>query len=502
MRIILLGAPGSGKGTQSKKLVEKYKVPHISTGDILRGAVESGSELGQQVQSIMEEGGLVPDDIVIQLVSDRLQMPDTRRGFILDGFPRSIPQAQELDTRLSWVSRPIQMTVNLTVEEPVLIKRLAGRLTCPECGAIYNSYFSKPAKKGICDQCENIDLYQRNDDNAVTAKVRLANYHEETEYLVQYYRAQHKLRTLDAGGSPDAIFDRLNEMVDTEIRPLENKVVSILSGEESSSIDTSIAGGKIVRQTSIVESRRTLLQPRPESERLTSETKSKRGRKKKVRVKAEPIVEKVIAKVPAEKEAPVAVEKVSKKKSSSKKPTKEKPIVKTPAVSKASIKKKTSKKTAVVKITRKKSTVSKIAKKKVVSKKPSSASKKVSKKALKKKVVTSKVAVKKVSAKKTLTKKTSKKRVISSKAMPKKSVSKKTVSKKKVVAKVAKKASRATLAAKKVSKKTVSKKTVSKKKVSKKKVAKKVVSKTATKVSKKTTSVKKTAGKKASKAKR
>jgi adenylate kinase len=201
MRIILLGAPGSGKGTQARRLVDNYKVPQISTGDLLRAAAEEGSEIGRTAERLMKEGALVPDSLVIELVSQRMLKPDTRRGFILDGFPRNIPQAQELDTRLGWVSRPIQMVINFEVEETVLVQRLTGRRNCKKCGAIYNIYFDPPRVRDRCDDC-GAALSVRDDDNEETVRSRLVVYHQQTELLVQYYRAQHKLRTLNANGDP------------------------------------------------------------------------------------------------------------------------------------------------------------------------------------------------------------------------------------------------------------------------------------------------------------
>jgi len=153
MRIVLLGVPGSGKGTQAKLMAEKYRVPQISTGDILRAAVADKTEVGKKVAAVMAAGDLVSDDIVIDAVTDRLRGPESRRGFVLDGFPRNIPQAQELDTRLGWMGRPVQLVLHLAVEEDVIIKRVTGRLTCANCGAIFNKFFSPPAKKGVCDQC-------------------------------------------------------------------------------------------------------------------------------------------------------------------------------------------------------------------------------------------------------------------------------------------------------------------------------------------------------------
>ena len=151
MRIVLLGAPGSGKGTQAKMMAQSYKVPHISTGEILRAAVAEKSPLGKKIEGIMKTGDFVSDDIVIDTVVSNLRRPESRRGFILDGFPRNIPQAQELDTRLGWVTRPLQMALHFVLDSNILVKRTTGRIVCRDCGAIYNLHFSRPEKRGICD---------------------------------------------------------------------------------------------------------------------------------------------------------------------------------------------------------------------------------------------------------------------------------------------------------------------------------------------------------------
>ena len=225
MRIVLLGVPGSGKGTQAKLMAEKYRVPQISTGDILRAAVADKTEVGKKVAAVMAAGDLVSDDIVIDAVTDRLRAAESRRGFVLDGFPRNIPQAQELDTRLGWMGRPVQLVLHLAVEEDVVIKRVTGRLTCANCGAIFNKFFSPPAKRDVCDQCGSKKLEHRDDDNAKTVRARLASYERVTSPLISYYRAQHKLRTIPASGGSDGIFGAICEVVDTEIRPLDKKVV-------------------------------------------------------------------------------------------------------------------------------------------------------------------------------------------------------------------------------------------------------------------------------------
>ena len=173
----------------------------------------------------MKSGDFVSDDIVIDAVVNKLRRPESRRGFILDGFPRNIPQAQELDTRLGWVSRPLQLALHFVLDSNVLVKRITGRIVCGDCGAIYNHHFSRTEKRGVCDQCESSNLGQRSDDNEKSARRRLDTYENETAPLITYYRAQHKLRTVPADASAPEIFRSLCEVVDVEIRPLEKKVI-------------------------------------------------------------------------------------------------------------------------------------------------------------------------------------------------------------------------------------------------------------------------------------
>lgn len=219
MRIVLLGAPGSGKGTQAKLLSEKYKIPQISTGDTLRAAVEAGTELGKKAKAAMNAGQLVSDDIVLGIIQERLVKPDARAGFILDGFPRNIPQAQALDAMLARMGQPLQLALLVDVDQEVLMKRLTGRRTCGSCGAIYNIYFSPPKTPGKCDKCGGV-LQHRSDDNEETVHKRLKVYEEQTSPLVSYYRAQGKLRTVRGVGSVQDIFKNIVDIVEAQIRPL------------------------------------------------------------------------------------------------------------------------------------------------------------------------------------------------------------------------------------------------------------------------------------------
>ncbi len=219
MRIVLLGAPGSGKGTQSKLLVEKYKIPQFSTGDLLRAAVSAGTELGRKAKAAMDAGQLVADDVVLGMIQERLATPDAKGGFILDGFPRNIPQAQSLDAMLARVGQPLQLALLVDVDIEVLMKRLTGRRTCGTCGAIYNVYYTPPKVPGKCDKCGGM-LQHRSDDNENTVRNRLKVYEEQTAPLVSYYKAQGKLRTARGVGSISDIFKSISDIIEAQMRPL------------------------------------------------------------------------------------------------------------------------------------------------------------------------------------------------------------------------------------------------------------------------------------------
>jgi adenylate kinase len=214
MRTVLLGAPGSGKGTQGVVLAKKYKIPQISTGDLLRAAVTAGSELGKKAKSAMDAGALVSDDIVIGLIRERISQDDAQQGYILDGFPRNIPQAEALDLMLSKLKQPLQGVVLLDVPFEELMQRLTGRRTCVDCGAIYNVHLSPSKVKGQCDDC-NGDLFQRADDNEDTIGNRLNVYQEQTSPLVHYYQQQKKLHSLPGTGDVDNITSMVSAIFDS-----------------------------------------------------------------------------------------------------------------------------------------------------------------------------------------------------------------------------------------------------------------------------------------------
>lgn len=208
MRIVLLGAPGSGKGTQAKKLMADRQIPQISTGDMLRTAVASGSALGRQAQEIMDDGKLVSDDIVLGIIRERLAEPDTANGFILDGFPRTETQALDLKALLDEIDQPLDAAVLMDVDFDVLMKRLTGRRTCSLTGKLLNIYFSPREDLDACIDAGG-ELIQREDDNEATIGRRLEVYREQTEPLIDFYRKEGTLRTVDAGGAIDDIYERL-----------------------------------------------------------------------------------------------------------------------------------------------------------------------------------------------------------------------------------------------------------------------------------------------------
>jgi len=206
--IILLGAPGAGKGTQAKKIALSFSIPQISTGDMLREAVKNGTEMGLKAKGFMDAGGLVPDEVVIGIVRDRLKAKDCDKGFILDGFPRTIPQAQALDRVVKELGKEIRVVLSLEVDEKELLERLTGRRTCTACGAMYHVRFNPPKSDGKCDKCRTA-LIQRDDDKEETIKARLVNYKKSTAPLLDYYKGTGKIKAVKATGEIDAIYNNI-----------------------------------------------------------------------------------------------------------------------------------------------------------------------------------------------------------------------------------------------------------------------------------------------------
>lgn len=212
MNLVLLGPPGAGKGTQAKRLIEAYGIPQISTGDMLREAVKNQTELGKEAKKYMDAGQLVPDEVVLGLVKERLSKPDTDKGFMLDGFPRNVAQAKELDKLLAEIKKSIDHVISIEVPNDELMGRLTGRRTCKQCGAGYHVMFDPPKTEGKCDKCGG-ELYQRDDDNETTVGNRLKVYEDQTAPLIDYYKGQGLLRPIDGVGDMNAITDRIKAVL-------------------------------------------------------------------------------------------------------------------------------------------------------------------------------------------------------------------------------------------------------------------------------------------------
>ena len=208
MNLILLGPPGAGKGTQATRIVEKYKVPHISTGDIFRENIKNNTPLGQKAQEYMNKGELVPDQLVVDIALDRLGKDDCKNGFLLDGFPRTVFQADALDKFLKDKGKGIDLVINIEVEDKMLIERLDARRVCPTCAATYNVIGMPPKKEGICDKC-NDTLIQRKDDKKETVGNRIKIYHEQTSPLIDYYKEKGLIKDFDGMIGADALFDEI-----------------------------------------------------------------------------------------------------------------------------------------------------------------------------------------------------------------------------------------------------------------------------------------------------
>ena len=204
----MLGAPGAGKGTQAKKIAEKCGIPHISTGDIFRANIKNGTELGKKAKTYMDQGLLVPDELVCDLVVDRIQQDDCKKGYILDGFPRTIPQAESLDKALQAIGEKMDYAIDVEVPDENIVKRMGGRRACVGCGATYHLVYAPTKKEGICDACGG-ELILRDDDKPETVQKRLGVYHEQTQPLIDYYKNQGILREVDGSVDMEDVFKEI-----------------------------------------------------------------------------------------------------------------------------------------------------------------------------------------------------------------------------------------------------------------------------------------------------
>jgi len=402
MRIVLLGAPGSGKGTQGKLLEERYKIPQISTGDLLRAAVAAGTPLGRMAKAAMDAGQLVSDEVVLGMIRERLAERDTHNGFILDGFPRNIPQAQALDQLLAEIGKPLEMTLLIDVDFDALMQRLTGRRTCGSCGWACNVYLSPPRVDGICDMCGG-NLHHRADDNEETIGNRLRVYESQTAPLIDYYRGQDKLRTVQGAG---------------DIRDIFTAVAKIVDG---------LAGREPVRQPKVA--RKSAAKAIAAQRAATRQAKAEDAVPAKRPVAARPATAKAQAR-PAPASAPAPAKKPAAKPAVVKKA----PATKAATAKKAPAKKAATNKASAKKAVAKKPAVKKPAVKKPVAKKKSAAKKKsVVKKtsvATKKSVGGKKAPLKKAAAKKTPAKKASAKKAPIKKSVAKKAPARKVPAKK------------------------------------------------------------------------
>jgi adenylate kinase len=350
MRIVMLGAPGSGKGTQAKLLVEKYKLPQISTGDMLREAVAEGTILGRQAKAAMDAGQLVSDDIVLSIIKERVTRPDARKGFILDGFPRNLQQAEAMDQLLTALGRPLNLALLVAVDVDALIQRLVGRRTCLSCGQMYNVYYAPPHIEGRCDECGG-RLRHRGDDNEETIGNRLRVFETHTLPVIEYYKEQGVLRTVQGVGEIADIFRAVTKV-------MEDVRLKAKSETRTDAIRAAFAKHRASKAEESAAAKKKAIKKKATKKK----TVKKSVPKKKAAVKKKVVKKKAVKNVAPKKKVVSGKKAVAKKKA----------VVKKKVVKKKAVKKAAPKKKAAVKKTVKK----KVAKKKVVVKKKKAEKKK------------------------------------------------------------------------------------------------------------------------------
>ena len=350
----MLGAPGSGKGTQAKLLVEKYKLPQISTGDMLREAVAEGTILGRQAKAAMDVGQLVSDDIVLSIIKERVTRPDARKGFILDGFPRNLQQAEAMDQLLTALGRPLNLALLVAVDVDALIQRLVGRRTCLSCGQMYNVYYAPPHIEGRCDECGG-RLRHRGDDNEETIGNRLRVFETHTLPVIEYYKEQGMLRTVQGVGEVSDIFKAVTKV-------MEDVRLKAKSETRTDAIRAAFAKHRASKAEESAAAKKNAKKKAAKKKTVQKSVPKKAAPKKKAAVKKRVVKKKAVKKVAPKKKVVSGKKAVAKKKAVIKKK-----VVKKKAVKKAAPKKKTAVKKAVKK---------KVAKKKAVVKKKKEVKKK------------------------------------------------------------------------------------------------------------------------------
>lgn len=422
MRIVLLGPPGCGKGTQGQLLAQRYGIPEISAGDLLRRAVADRTPLGKAAKVVMDAGQLVSDDIVLGIIRERLQQPDVRKGFILDGFPRNLAQAEQLDELLGQLRQPIDVALLIELNVDAILQRLLGRRTCRSCGASYNIFSAPPRMEDSCDECGG-RLRRRGDDNEETIGNRLRVYELQTLPVVERYREQGKLRVVQGLGDVDDVFKAVVKVIEEARAEAANRDRSAVIRRAVARKQSNGAGAAAAEEKSAPAKQPAAAEKTADRKEASKKPAAKKSAPRKATSKKQPARKAAAKKTKA---APAARATAKKSAASKKATTKKKAVAKKAAARKAPVKKTVAKKSAVKK-------------KAVVKKKPAAKKKAVVKKKAvsKKKAVAKKTAVKKKVTKKASTSRSARKKAATSKVAPKK----KPVARKKVVAgkKVAKK---------------------------------------------------------------